>query len=115
MQRTVSDMAQQWGQQEIVATNGRKALYDRFESIQREVAQLSVTAATVLTELADIKKDLEEKVMPAVDGYNLGQARRSGFNAFGKLLWGAFLALVAAAGYGIHQIISLFTHHVGGG
>lgn len=98
-------MATQWREQERSAAEGRKQLYQKFEQMLERVGMLANNIDSVQQDVAELKNDLETKVMPSIDAYNIKQAERRGAHNMGKLLWVGLLALVSAASYGIHQIV----------
>lgn len=105
LEGTVAAMATQWRRQEESAAEGRRRLYEKFEEVLGRVNTLSNNINNVQQDVAELKNDLETKVMPSIDAYNIKQAERRGAHNMGKLLWVGLLALVSAASYGVHQIV----------
>lgn len=102
-------MATQWRDQEAKAAEGRKHLYEKFEQVLTRVTTLASTIDNVQQDVAELKNDIETKIMPSISAYTLKQAEKRGMQHVGKILWVSLLALVSAASYGIHQLIQWFS------
>lgn len=106
LEGTVASMATQWREQERHASDGRKHLHDKFEELLGKVLVLSNTVNNVQQDVAELKNDIETKVMPPIAESKEKQAEKRGARHVGKMLWVGALAMVSAASYGIHQLIS---------
>lgn len=105
LEGTVASMATQWRAQEKAATESRRNLYEKFEELLGRVSALSNNIGNVQQDVAELKNDIETKIMPSIEAYTIKQAEKRGAQNMGKLLWVGLLALVSAASYGIHQLL----------
>ena len=106
LEGTVASMATQWRQQEQAASDSRRVLYSKFEEILGRVNTLSHNIDNLQQDLTDLKRDIETKVMPSIEAYNLKQAEKRGAHGLIRLVWLGLLAAVSAASYGLHQFIT---------
>jgi len=105
LEGTVRAMAEQWRRQEEIATAGRRGVYDRIDSLSLQVTTLQSAATAVQQDVAEIKKDMDEKVMPAIDAYSLDKARRLGWMDSGRLIWAGVIGACTLIGFVIHEIL----------
>ena len=99
-------MMAQWARQEETATAGRKALADKFESLQQTVgAQLSSLNLRV-----DRVVDTMSKVEPAVKKYEDEKLREEGAKRLGGKLIAALMAAAGGIGWGLHELIGYLKH-----
>lgn len=107
LEGTVRSLQAQWQRQEDAAVAGRKVLYEKFEVMSAKMTRLEGQSETVQKNVADIKDDLEKKVMPTINAYILAQARMGGAIWAGKLFWAILIAGCTGFGFLIH---SAFQH-----
>lgn len=105
LEGTVRELSKQWERQEATAVAGRKAVYERVDSLNAKVSDLQAAADGVQRNLAEIKSDIEEKIMPVINAYALGQARWGGVKDAGRFVWAAIIAGFATLGWIIHEIL----------
>lgn len=110
LQGTVRGMAEQWHRQEEAATNGRRALYERFEALSNQMGLISGQVTGLTADIAEIKRDVENQIMPTIDNVKARAAHRDGMLLAGRLFWGLVAALAAAAGFAIHEMLLYFGH-----
>lgn len=113
LEGTVRSLQAQWERQENAAVAGRKALYEKFEAMTTQVQRIDGRVEDVQQDVAEIKKDMDEKVMPAIDAYALDNARRAGWLDSGKLLWAGIIGACTLIGFVIHELLQYFAK-VGG-
>lgn len=113
LEGTVRNMAEQWRRQEDAAVTGRRSLHERMEGIAGQVTRLTTVTENVQQDVAELKNDIDEKVMPTVTAYKLDVARRDGALKFGRGLWAIILALCTSIGFAIHEAILYFNHGSG--
>lgn len=106
LSQAVSMMTDLWKSQEVSATAGRKALHQKFESLQQSVgAQLASLDLRV-----DRVVDTMSKIEPAVKKYEDEKLREEGAKRLGKGLIAAFTATAGAVGWGLHEMVGYLKH-----
>lgn len=101
-------MAEQWKSQETSATAGRRALYERFEGLSAQMGEMSGNLDGVTQDVAEMKNDIAERVMPTIEAYKLEIARKSGVIWASKLFWSLIVALAGAVGFAVHEMLLYF-------
>jgi hypothetical protein len=99
---TVKDMADQWRDQEKHAVASRRILYDRVEGFSAQLGNVLGQIAGITQDVAELKNDIDDKIMPTVTAYNAGIAHKAGAMWASGLYWTFLCALAAACGYAIH-------------
>ena len=102
---TIKNLIDRWARQDAAATEGRKRLYERFETLSNQVAGSSVTLAELKKDFDDLKEHVFERIMPTINAYNLAAAHRAGMWVMSKLFWAGILAICTVVGYGIHEML----------
>lgn len=106
LKASVDILTKVWTQQEAAASAGRKALHEKFESLQQSVgAQLSSLNLRV-----DRVVDTMSKIEPAVRKYEDEKLREEGAKRLGKALIAALTAIAGGIGYAIHELIGYLKH-----
>jgi hypothetical protein len=90
LKAAVEMMTTTWQAQEKSATDGRRALHDKFEALSKDVIRLTAEVENVSKELGVIK--------PSIDSFKTARDRQDGAQRMGKLIWVAFVGLAGAAG-----------------
>ena len=106
LEGTVRGMADQWKSQETAAAAARKALYERFEGLSAQVGQMASKIDGAIQDVAELKNDLDDNVMPTISAYNTDIARRGGVMWASKLFWAFILAVGTVVGFAGHLIES---------
>lgn len=90
LKAAVEMMTTTWQAQEKSATDGRRALHDKFESLSKDVIRLTAEVENVSKELAVIK--------PSIDAFKTARDRQDGAQRMGKMIWVAFVGIAGAVG-----------------
>jgi hypothetical protein len=109
LEGTVRSLKEQWAIQEKEATEGRRRLHDKFDALVVQVHNLTGVAYGVQEDVTEIKRDIDDKIMPTIDAYNIERARHFGAVNLGKIIWAGILAGCAAVGFTIHYLFLYFS------
>jgi outer membrane murein-binding lipoprotein Lpp len=90
LKASVDMMTTTWQAQEKSASEGRRALHDKFDELSKDVIRLAGEMENVSKDLATIK--------PAIDAFKTARDRQDGAQRMGKLIWVAFIGIAGAAG-----------------
>src|ERR1700761_8775180 len=90
LKAAVEMMTTTWQAQEKSATEGRRALHDKFDALSKDVIRLTGEVANVSEDLATIK--------PAIDAFKTARDRQDGAQRMGKLIWAAFIGIAGVIG-----------------
>jgi hypothetical protein len=97
LQATVTAFQTNWGEQDRRAAEGRKALYERFEGVGRDVAALTHQVTSVVKDVAEMK--------PAVADWMASKARAEGASWAIKVMWVVGGATAVGVGWGIDHFL----------
>lgn len=102
---TVENLTRNWQEQDNKATQGRRLLYERFESLKDKVADIGARVDQLATDITGLK--------PSVRSFEDGQQRRAGARTLLGFMWGGILAGGGAIGWVVHEIFggSVPPHH----
>jgi len=110
LEGTVRHMSDQWRRQEDAATAGRAALHSRFEEISAQMSKVSADCISIIHDVAELKKDIDEKIMPTVEEYKTSMARNEGAIIAGRTFWSLVVCASTVFGFVVHQAIAYFGH-----
>lgn len=99
LKTTVQNQMTMWATQERSASEGRRILHEKFETLQREVT----------TKLSG----LEEKVSwiePSIKNFNDDRLRDEGGRRLGRRWWYWILTAAGFGGWGIHELLEWWKH-----
>lgn len=99
LKAAVEMMTTTWQSQEKSATEGRRALHDKFDELSKDVIRLAGEVENVSKDLALIK--------PAVDAFKTARDRQDGAQRMGRLVWAAFIGIAGAVGGVIVELLHL--------
>ena len=88
-----------------MAAESRRVLREKMDAMSIQVQHLTGVAYDVQQDTAEIKKDIDEKIMPTVEQWQLRRARLAGMIDAGKVLWGFIFAVCTAIGFVIGAVI----------
>jgi hypothetical protein len=106
LKNAVETMTRLWQSQEVAATEGRRQLHLKFDSLKDEVRTLTGRVDQMGKDIALIE--------PSVKGFNDEKLRDEGAKRLGKTIIAiggtAITAVAGAVGYGIHELIGYLRH-----
>jgi hypothetical protein len=106
LEGTVRNMREQWKSQDDNANASRKALYDRFDTVISKVGEVVHKIDGITQDVAEIKNEIDTKVMPTIDAYKIEIARKVGALAMGKVFWGLIVAVASSIAFAAHEILT---------
>ena len=110
LEGTVRNMSEQWKSQSKAqsAANGRRALYERFEGMSRQVGEMSGKLDGVTQDVAELKNDIQSEIMPTINAFREAAARKLGVLWAGKIFWSLVVAVAGSVGFAIHEMLLYF-------
>jgi hypothetical protein len=111
LEGTVRNMREQWKSQDDNANASRKALYERFDTVISKVGEVVHKIDGITQDVAEIKNEIDTKVMRTIDAYKIEIARKVGALAMGKVFWGLIVAVGSSIAFAVHEILL----YIGGG
>lgn len=101
---TVENLTRSWKEQDDKAVQGRRMLYERFESLKDRVSDIGSRVDKLADDLTGIK--------PSVRSFEDGQVRKRGVRALLGLVWTGIVAVAGTIGWAIHELFaSVPPHH----
>jgi hypothetical protein len=110
LEGTVRQMSEQWRRQEDAATAGRALLHSKFEEISIQMGKVASDCLATIHMVEELKKDMDEKIMPTIEAYKIIVARSEGALLAGKTFWSLVVCASTVLGFLFHQIIAYFGH-----
>jgi len=92
-----------WGQREQSASEGRRILHDKLETVQNDVARMEASVENATREISIIK--------PAIESFKTARDRQDGAMRLGKRLWLAFIGIAGLAGGAIAELVHFIRGH----
>src|SRR6266852_5725362 len=104
--RSIENLNKVWGERDQNATEGRRALHEKFELHRQESGIQMAAMALRVDRLVDQVKIIE----PSVTSFKEEKLRDEGAKRLGKGLIGAMITVAGGAGWGIHEFIGWIRH-----
>jgi hypothetical protein len=106
LKQAVETMTGMWHQQELAATEGRRALHEKFENFREEMRVKMTDISGRVDRLAAQVKVIE----PSVSAFNEEKLRDEGAKRLGKFLMAGLMSVAGLLGWGMHELIGWFLH-----
>jgi septal ring factor EnvC (AmiA/AmiB activator) len=100
LEATVRSFKETWATQDREATDGRRRLHDKIDSLKSQQEALASTVSQQTKKFAEIE--------PAIKRFEIQRRRQEGARSLAKLLWGGVVAFAAGLGYLAHEMLILF-------
>lgn len=108
LEGTVKTFMENWTTQDKLAHDSRRIVFERIELLSRQVDRIASDVQGMQQDIAEMKKEVEEDVMPAVDSFNAGVQQRVGAKGVWGMLIGAAMALAGMMAWAADKIVTHF-------
>lgn len=98
LEASVIELNRKWDERERSASEGRRVLHAKFDSLKDEVTELTVKVGGVETSLAAIE--------PEMKTFQEARLQAIGAQKLGKWIWWVLMGIAGAAGGVIHWFLS---------
>lgn len=102
LKESIDNLNRVWGHREEVATDGRRVIHEKLDSLRTDVTRLSA-------EVENVSNDFVE-IQPAINEFKNQRQQQIGARKLGGYLWSAMLVAAGLMGWGIHEIIGWIRH-----
>lgn len=106
LEGTVQTFMKQWEMQDTTATSGRRVIHDRLELVSNQIARVATDVQNTQQDVAEMRKDIDDKVMPQIEAYRIDKERKIGAKGVWALIWTGIAAVMSLAVYAINAIMS---------
>lgn len=100
----------QWRQQDTSASLSRQVTHQRLELLSTQVDRLANDLMHIQQDLAELKKDVDEEVMPTIRVWEFANARKAGAKAVWIGIYGGAVVLISALAYAADKFVTWVTH-----
>lgn len=107
---TIETFMKQWRDQDTAANLGRQVLRERIELLSMQVERLANDLQSVQQDVAELKNEIDDDVMPKVRADELIRARNAGARGVLVMLWGGVVVIVSAMAYIADRVVAWYTH-----
>lgn len=105
---TIKTFMETWARQDQLAHDGRRVVYDRLELLTAQVARVATDIQNVQQDLAELKKEIDEQVMPTIKGVQAREYRRAGAMGVWALIGAGVVAVASTLAYIADRIATYF-------
>lgn len=99
-----------WARQDQLAHDARRTLYERVDLLSRQIERVATDVHNVQQDVAELKKEVEETVMPVVDATVAQRERRTGAKGVWILIGSGVMMAISAVTYVVDKALQFFTH-----
>lgn len=100
LKKAVEMMTATWRDQERAATDGRRALHQKFDKLKEEMTETKDRVGQMTNEMAEIK--------PAIKRFEAQRQRAEGASSAIKVIWAAIVVFATGLGYVGHELLIYF-------
>ena len=105
LEGTLKAFMERWKDQDDAASLGRRVTHEKIELLSIQVRQLSTDLANVQQDIAELKNEVDEEIMPSVEAYENAQHRRLGAKSVWGFVWAAAVGFVGMLAYIAERVI----------
>jgi oligoribonuclease (3'-5' exoribonuclease) len=106
LEGTVRTFMNQWMRQDQTAAAGRIVTHDRMALLTQQIDRMATDVQNVQQDVAELKNDIEDKIMPSVQSYEAAQQQKLGAKTVWAAIWAAAVAAVGTLAYMIDRAVS---------
>ncbi len=99
-----------WRNQDSAASAGRRVVYEKVDSLSAQIGRIANDVNNVQQDIAELKKEVEEKAMPVVDAIIAEQERKTGAKGVWILIGSGVMMAVSALTYVVDKAVTFFSH-----
>lgn len=107
---TLKTFMEQWKDQDNAATVGRQVLSGKIELLSLQVERLGIDLQNVQQELAELKNEIDDEVMPVVRTTEFAAQRKAGARAVLISIYGGLVILISALAYIADRVVAWLIH-----
>lgn len=108
LEGTVKTFMENWARQDQLAHEGRRLTLDRLELIGKQIDRIATDVANVQQDVAELKKEMDDEVMPTIKAAELTKQRRIGAKGVWALIGAGIMACASALAYITDKVASFF-------
>lgn len=98
LEASVIELNRKWDERERSASEGRRVLHAKFDSLKDEVTEMATKVVGVETALASIE--------PEIKTFQEARMQAIGAQKLGKWIWWVLMGIAGAAGGVLHWLLS---------
>lgn len=99
-----------WARQDQLAHDARRTLYERVDLLSRQVERVATDVQNIVQDVAELKKEIEEDIAPAVESMEHGRERKVGAKGVWVMIGSGVVAIASMLAYTVDKIASFFVH-----
>lgn len=104
LEGTLKTFMENWAQQDKLAHDARRTVYERLDLIGRQVERIAVDVENVQQDVAELKKEIDEEVFPSIKRYDARVQQNIGAKGVWALIAGAAVAGISALAYAADKL-----------
>jgi hypothetical protein len=111
LEGTVKSLVERWGEQDRLAGNQRRGVYERLELLTRQIDAVANDVQNVQQDVAEMRNEIEDKVMPVVEAHELNEATKGEEKRVLSNIWWGITVLAVVLGYVIDRVLQIKGYH----
>jgi hypothetical protein len=109
MEGLLKAFREQWRDQDTAAGLSRRVTHDKMELLGMQVERLANDIMHLQQEVAEIRNDMDDEVMPTLMVGRYAKERKAGAKAAVAAVWGGLVVLISFLAYVTDRAITYFT------
>lgn len=102
----IEQFMEQWRQQDTAAGLSRQVTQQRLELLSTQVDRLANDLLHMQQDLAELKNDIDEEVMPVIRLSEFARERKAGARAVMATFWAGLVIVISALAYAADKLVS---------
>ena len=108
LEGTLKTFMETWARQDDLAHKSRQVQYDRMELLGRQIERIATDVQNVQQDVAELKKEIDEQIMPTVDHVKVRKHYAAGAKSVWAMIGAGVVMLASALAYIGDKIASYF-------
>ena len=103
---TMKTFMDNWARQDQLAHDSRRVVYDRLELIGKQVDRVASDVLAIQQDVAELKKEIDDEVMPTIETVAERKLRRAGANSVWAAIGAGVMMIASALAYTADKVAS---------
>lgn len=95
LEGSMKTFMENWARQDQLAHDARRTLYERVDLLSRQIERVATDVQNIVQDVAELKKEIEEEITPAVEAVEWSKQRRIGAKSVWAMFGGAIVAFAS--------------------
>ncbi len=107
LEGTLKTFMEQWSRQDSLAHESRRITFEKIDLLGKQVERVATDVQNVQQDVAELKKEIDEQIMPTVDHVKVRKHYAAGAKSVWAMIGAGVVMLASALAYIGDKIVSV--------